>query len=88
MLYYLTTFPKPNTQAVQYEELAKLVKNTGHFTLHALHVNGRSGLYIDVANTITTMVEMRLLPTLTGIEGSLERRQTWVHRPSGSCMPC
>jgi excisionase family DNA binding protein len=81
MLYYLTTFPQPNTQAVQYEELAKLVKNTGHFTLHALHVNGRSGLYIEVANTITTMVEMRLLPTLTGIEGSLERRQTWVHRP-------
>lgn len=81
MLYYLTSFPKPNTQAVQYEELAKLVKNTGHFTLHALSINGRSGLYIEVANTITTMVEMRLLPTLTGIEGSLERRQTWVHRP-------
>lgn len=81
MLYYLTTFPKPNTQAVQYEELAKLVKNTGHFTLHALSINGRSGLYIEVANTISTMVEMRLLPTLTGIEGSLERRQTWVHRP-------
>jgi excisionase family DNA binding protein len=81
MLYYLTTFPKPNTQAVQHEELAKLVKNTGHFTLHALSINGRSGLYIEVANTITTMVEMRLLPTLTGIEGSLERRQTWVHRP-------
>lgn len=81
MLYYLTTFPKPNTHETQYTELEKLVKNTGRFTLHALRVNGRSGLYIEVANTITTMVEMRLLPTLTGIEGSLERRQTWVHRP-------
>jgi excisionase family DNA binding protein len=81
MLYYLTTFPRPDSQAVQQEELVKLVKNTGHFTLHALNVNGRYGLYIEVANTISTMVEMRLLPTLTGIEGSLERRQTWVHRP-------
>jgi excisionase family DNA binding protein len=81
MLYYLTTFPKPNTHETQYTELEKLVKNTGRFTLHALSINGRSGLYIEVANTISTMVEMRLLPTLTGIEGSLERRQTWVHRP-------